>query len=68
MLVLISLLVVAAFLLYKYATKNWSYFKDRDVAYLKPKFLIGSNASVFFKQESMPDFFKRVYLENVDKK
>jgi hypothetical protein len=68
MLVWIVLLSLAGFLLYKYATKYSHYFDERGIEYLKPVFLIGSNWPIMFKKESMPDFFKRNYLEHSDKK
>lgn len=61
--IFLFLLVLAIFLFYKYATRNENYFLDRNVAFIKPVFFIGSAAPVVFGQESFPDYHTRIHLE-----
>jgi len=56
----VALFVVILALLYHYATRNFSYWKDRGVTFIKPYPLFGSLFKVFTKKEHMADFFGRI--------
>jgi hypothetical protein len=54
----------AAFLFYKWATNNNDYFEKRGVKFMKPTFLLGSHATMFFEKKSLPDMVCKWYDTN----
>lgn len=58
----VSLLLYA---FYKWGTIHNDYFKKRGVSFIKPTFLIGSNAGFFmFRKQDMIEFMDDVYRAN----
>ena len=68
MAVYLYLVVAAIYLIYKWGTKHYNYFKDRGIPYIKPVFLIGSNINVFTKKLSLSDLIVKWYNEYYDEK
>ncbi|KAI4464078.1 cytochrome p450 [Holotrichia oblita] len=54
------LLVIAAFALWK-LSRHYNYWTDQGIKQRKQIYLLGDNASVFLRQESFFDMFKRLY-------
>lgn len=52
-------LILYAF--YKWATINNDYFKQRNVKYLKPKFLIGNNGGIYINKYTAAEFSDKLY-------
>lgn len=58
-------LLVLGILFYRKGTANENYFKDRNIPYLKPTFLVGNIADIFWRRKSFLDFAtKMVHFEN----
>lgn len=53
----IILLLTILFVIYKYLTFNFNYFRDHNVPHNKPLPLFGNQFKFFTKQQSIPDFF-----------
>lgn len=53
---------------YKWATKNDNYFKDRNLAYVQPTFLLGNLGAFMMKQLSAHEFADRLYTAHPTKK
>lgn len=47
--------------IYKWATLNDDYFVKRNVAHLKPSFLVGNTGGLFMKQYRPNEFFQNLY-------
>lgn len=54
------LFAVAAFALWK-LSQHYNYWTNRGIKQRKQVYLLGDNASVFLRQESFFDMFKRLY-------
>lgn len=52
---------VLAYAFYKWATKHKQYFKKRNLAHLKPHFLIGNNGGLFLNKYTAPEYFIELY-------
>lgn len=52
----IILLLTILFLIYKYLTFNFNYFRDHNVPHNKPLPLFGNQFNFFTKRQSIPDF------------
>jgi len=63
----VALFVVILALIYRYATRNFSYWKDRGVTFVKPYPLVGSLFNILAQKEHMGAFFCRVAKENKGK-
>lgn len=50
-----------AYGIYKWATLNDDYFVKRNLAHLKPSFLIGNTGGLFMKQHRPNEFFQNLY-------
>lgn len=56
-LILISVVLIAlGILAYRKGTANEDYFKDRNIPYLKPTFLVGNIDDIFLRRKSFLDF------------
>lgn len=53
----IILLLTILFVIYKYLTFNFNYFRNHNVPHNKPLPLFGNQFKFFTKQQSIPDFF-----------
>lgn len=49
------------YIFYLQVTKNETFFADRGVRYIKPRFLFGSSMEFFFKKIELIDFIKNLY-------
>lgn len=56
----IILLLTILFVIYKYLTFNFNYFRDHNVPHKKPIPLFGNQFKFFAKQQSIPDFFLEI--------
>jgi hypothetical protein len=63
----VGLAAVAFALLYYYATRNFSYWKDRGVPFIKPVPIFGSLLSVLMQKEHIGEFFRRIAEKNKGK-
>lgn len=54
--------------LYKWATKNFNYFKERGIAYKKPVIFCGNSKELYLGQISLSDFISKWYNEFPDEK
>jgi len=60
----LALVAVAVYLIYRYFTETFDYWKNKGVVFIKPIFLIGSMKSVSLIQEHLGEFFERIYKEH----
>lgn len=59
----LALVAVAAYLIYRYFTETFDYWKKKGVIFVKPAFLAGSMKSVLMIQEHLGEFFDRMYKD-----
>jgi hypothetical protein len=57
------LILLAAYLFYKWGTSTFDYFEKRGIAFNKPKFLVGSRLGMILRQNTMIDFLNEIYYE-----
>lgn len=57
---LLSLIVITLVLFYKYLTRSFDYWKEKDVVFLKPYPIVGSLWKITSRQEHMSVFFMRL--------
>lgn len=60
-LLVILLLGLLGYSLYKYGTRNYDYFTKANLSFVKPTFLIGNSGDLVFKRKSFPEFMKAQY-------
>lgn len=60
-LVLLTALALFSYSFYKWATLNNGYFEHRHIKYMKPRFLVGNTAGMFFNKYTAIEFSKWVY-------
>lgn len=61
---LIAIIVILiAFLIYKWGTKDYDYFKKKGIPFPKPLFLIGNSGGSIMRKYSMPEYFLSLYKE-----
>lgn len=65
---ILALVIVFAIWFYRYITRNYDYFKDRNIPYEKAVFMLGSNPTVMLKKESMPEWIRNMYMRFKDEK
>ncbi len=53
---------------FKWATKNDNYFKDRNLAYMKPQFLFGNMGAFMMKRQTAKEFSDSLYNAHPTKK
>lgn len=53
---------------YKWATKNNDYFKERNLAFVKPQFLFGCMGKFLMKQQTAHEFSDSLYSAHPTKK
>ena len=53
--------IAVAYLFYKWGISTYDYFEKRDVKFIKPVFLMGSNTNMFFNKLSLPDLVQKWY-------
>ena len=61
--ILVCLLIGAAYFFYKWATANNDYFEKKDIAFSKPVFLLGANSNMFINKRSLPEAVETWYNE-----
>jgi len=61
--VTVALVAVACFLIYRYFTESFDYWKKKGVVFVKPSFLVGSMKTVLLIEEHLGEFFERLYKE-----
>lgn len=61
-------MVVAVFLVYKWATQNDGYFIKRKVPALKPSLFFGNSRDFFTKKIDLIEFVKKLYDDFPDEK
>lgn len=59
--VLFAALSLIAYAFYKWATLNNDYFEKRNLKHMKPNFLIGNTAGLFFNKYTAVTFAQRLY-------
>ena len=58
---LCAAIALFSFAFYKWATLNNGYFERRGVKHMKPSFLVGNTAGVFFQKCNAIEFGKMLY-------
>lgn len=66
--IIFTFLIVIGFLLYKWATQNFNYFKDRGIAYGKPTVFFGTGKDLLLGKLSMPEYVQKWYNEFPEEK
>lgn len=61
--IIFTLLIVIGYLIHKWATLNYSYFKDRNIAHGEPKFFFGTGKDLLMKKLSLPEYVQMWYNE-----
>jgi hypothetical protein len=62
------ILLVVAFLLYKWGTSTFDYFEKRGIPYNKPLPFVGSRIGMLLRNSSAVDFLMEIYNEFKDEK
>jgi hypothetical protein len=62
------ILLVVAFLLYKWGTSTFDYFEKRGIPYNKPLPFVGSRIGMLLRNSSAVDFLMEIYDEFKDEK
>lgn len=66
--ILCILILVAAWLLYKWGTSTFDYFEKRGIPYNKPLPFVGSRIGMFLRNSTAVDFIMELYNEFKDDK
>lgn len=66
--IVFTLLIIIGFLIYKWATRNYNYFKDRGIAHGKPVFLFGTGKDLLMQKLSLPEYVQKWYNAFPDEK
>lgn len=68
--VLLILVAISLFgyAFFKWATKNDNYFKERNLAFIKPTFLLGNLGAFAMKQLTAREFSDSLYNAHPNKK
>lgn len=61
--IIFSLLIAIGFLIHKWATKNYNYFKVRNIAHGKPKLFFGTGKELLMQRLSLPEYVQMWYNE-----
>ncbi|KAJ6636759.1 putative cytochrome P450 9f2 [Pseudolycoriella hygida] len=67
-LLLLTAVSLFAYAFYKWVTKNYNYFKDRNLAFITPKFLVGNFGAFLTKQLTAQEFSDYLYNAHPTKK
>lgn len=59
--IIFTALVFFGFVIFKWASKNFNYFKDRGIAHGKPIIIFGTGADLLLGKLSMPEFVQKWY-------
>jgi hypothetical protein len=51
----LAAIVLCCYLFYKWATINNTYFVAKGIKYVKPTFLVGTNASMVTQKHTLPE-------------
>lgn len=62
------LVIAAIYLIYKWGTKYFNYFKDLGIPYIKPVFLLGSNSNIVTRKYAITDMIAKWYNDFYDEK
>lgn len=54
--------VTVSYAFYKWATMNNDYFKERNLKYLKPKFLVGNTLGLFLNRYEPFNYINKIYF------
>jgi hypothetical protein len=57
------LIIVAFVALYKYGTRNFDYFRQKGVAFNRPRWMVGSRLGMIMKTSNMIEFVDEIYKE-----
>lgn len=57
------LLIVTAYLIFKWGTSTFDYFEKKQVKFNKPHFLVGSRLGMVLGQGTIVDFSMKIYNE-----
>lgn len=64
----VILFIVFVYATYKFFTIKYNYWKDRNVVYVKPKFLFGSQKDFMMGKKTLGEVFQDYYREYPDEK
>lgn len=56
-----SALLFIGYLVYNWATKNYNYFKDKNIVHGKPIFFFGTGKDLILQKISLPDYVSKWY-------
>lgn len=59
----IAYVIIFIFVIYKYATRNFNYWKNKGVPYIKPTPFVGTSAKMLFFQTSIGEHIKELYFQ-----
>ena len=65
---ILYLAIAVVYLIYKWGTQHYNYFKDLGIPFVKPFFLLGSNTNLITKKYALPDQIAAWYNEFYDSK
>lgn len=57
----VSVIAVALFLLYRYIAQKYKFFEERNIPYIKPTLLLGNTAPVLLKRQDLLQNIKEMY-------
>lgn len=58
---LLTAIVLLTYAFYKWATVDNDYFAQRNIKFLKPKFLVGNTGGLFLNRFTAIEFSKNLY-------
>lgn len=61
--IILVLVISIGALIYKWATKHYNYFKDRNIAHGKPSLFFGTGKDLFLLRLSFADYIQKWYKE-----
>lgn len=59
--ILLIIFLFAVYLIYRWGTNTFDYFRAKGIPYLKPRFLIGTSENFFTKKWSLNDYCLEYY-------
>lgn len=61
--IVLILVILSAYLFYKWGTSTFDYFEKKGVSYNKPIFILGSRLTMILRTKSMVEFLNKIYYE-----
>lgn len=61
---LVIICIIGGIFFYRWATKNNDFFKERNIAYDNPAFLLGSGKDMTLRRKTMYEVFADLYQKH----